>query len=163
MKLVIQTQYRENYGAHDWSGEGECPQYWKFKGGSTYVVRDISPAQRERINSSGIPTLTTLIEYRNEASEEYILGYEVVEDDAPEGEPWETATEFQWKLDRWIAVKHTDNRGEYGYMRSEILSKRESWIQLIGGERSDYRCEYELAHGWFNSEQATLELQHAAA
>ena len=38
MKLVIHTQYCENYGAHDWDGVGECPQYWKFKGGSTYVV-----------------------------------------------------------------------------------------------------------------------------
>ena len=38
MRLVIHTQYRENYGAHDWDGKGECPQYWKLKGGSTYVV-----------------------------------------------------------------------------------------------------------------------------
>ena len=37
MKLVIHTQFKENYGAHDWDGR-ECPQYWKFKGGSTYVV-----------------------------------------------------------------------------------------------------------------------------
>ena len=28
MKLVIQTQYKENYGYHDWDGKGECPQYW---------------------------------------------------------------------------------------------------------------------------------------
>ena len=38
MKLVIHTQFKENYGAYDWDGKGECPQYWKFKGGSTYVV-----------------------------------------------------------------------------------------------------------------------------
>ena len=25
MMLVIDTQYMENYGAHDWDGEGECP------------------------------------------------------------------------------------------------------------------------------------------
>jgi hypothetical protein len=36
--LVIQTQYMENYGAHDWNGEGECPQYWKCKGGSEYKI-----------------------------------------------------------------------------------------------------------------------------
>jgi hypothetical protein len=28
----------ENYGAHDWNGEGECPQRWKFKGGSEYKI-----------------------------------------------------------------------------------------------------------------------------
>jgi len=38
-KLLISTQIHENYGAHDWDGEGECPQYWKAKGGSDYVVK----------------------------------------------------------------------------------------------------------------------------
>jgi len=33
MLLVITTQLQENYGAHDWDGQGACPQYWKFKGG----------------------------------------------------------------------------------------------------------------------------------
>ena len=45
MKLVIQTQFRENYGAHDWDGKGECPQYWKFKGGSDYVVDGLEREQ----------------------------------------------------------------------------------------------------------------------
>lgn len=38
MKLVIKTQVRENYGAHDWDGRGEAPQYWKNKGGATYII-----------------------------------------------------------------------------------------------------------------------------
>jgi hypothetical protein len=38
MMLVIQTQYMENYGAHDWDGTGTCPSYWKAKGGSEYKV-----------------------------------------------------------------------------------------------------------------------------
>lgn len=37
-RLVITTQILENYGAHAWNGEGECPQYWKFKGGNEYIV-----------------------------------------------------------------------------------------------------------------------------
>ncbi len=41
MMLVIDTQYMENYGAHDWDGKGECPQYWKAKGGSEYKVTGI--------------------------------------------------------------------------------------------------------------------------
>jgi hypothetical protein len=41
MMLVIDTQYMENYGAHDWDGTGECPQYWKAKGGSEYKVTGI--------------------------------------------------------------------------------------------------------------------------
>jgi hypothetical protein len=38
MMLVISTQLYENYGAHDWDGTGECPQYWKAKGGSEYKI-----------------------------------------------------------------------------------------------------------------------------
>ncbi len=41
MELVISTQCRENYGAHDWDGNGSVPQYWKNKGGSEYIVDDI--------------------------------------------------------------------------------------------------------------------------
>ena len=41
MILVIDTQYMENYGAHDWDGQGECPQYWKMKGGEEYMVTGI--------------------------------------------------------------------------------------------------------------------------
>ena len=38
--LVITTQHKENYGAHDWNGEGECPQRWKFKGGDEIKITD---------------------------------------------------------------------------------------------------------------------------
>jgi hypothetical protein len=36
--IVIDTQVYENYGAHDWDGTGECPQYWKAKGGHCYKI-----------------------------------------------------------------------------------------------------------------------------
>lgn len=41
MMIVIETQYRENYGAADWDGTGQCPQYWKNKGGSTVKVLNV--------------------------------------------------------------------------------------------------------------------------
>ena len=37
--LQITTQYEENYGAHDWNGEGQCPQYWKNKGSQVFTLR----------------------------------------------------------------------------------------------------------------------------
>jgi hypothetical protein len=159
-KLVIWTQYKENYGAHDWDGKGECPQYWKFKGGDTYVVRNLSTAQINKIAQEGIPTLTDLIEYRSEASEEYILGWEIVEDSAKECEDWDTVTEFVWKMDRWICQRFTNN-DEFGYMRREILAKSESWIPLPQAERSDYKCEFKTAKGWFTGEQLSQELEAA--
>ena len=42
LKLVIHTQYKENYAAHDEGYEhGVSEPYWKFKGGSVYVIEDI--------------------------------------------------------------------------------------------------------------------------
>jgi hypothetical protein len=37
--LQITAQYHENYGAHDWNGQGECPQHWKAKGGQMFTLR----------------------------------------------------------------------------------------------------------------------------
>ena len=43
--LVIQTQYRENYAAHDEGYKhGVSEPYWKFKGGCTYFVTDLTDA-----------------------------------------------------------------------------------------------------------------------
>lgn len=141
MKLVIQTQIRENYGAHDWNGEGECPQYWKFKGGNTYVVRNLKESHLVKINMDGIPTLSSLIEEHNVHFEEYILSYEVVEDDAVECEEWETPTEFVWSGDRWLALRE-QRAGEYDCWANGITLKAESWIPLKGGERAHYECHY---------------------
>ena len=160
-KLVIQTQHRENYGAHDWDGKGQCPQYWKFKGGNTYVVRDLSSAHINKIADQGIPTLTKLIESKSEYFEEYILGWEIMDDDARECEDWDSVIEFQWKMDRWTCLRVTNN-DEFGYMRREILAKSEQWIPLEAGERSDFRCQYKTAQGWFESEDPKLKEQLAA-
>lgn len=37
--LQITAQYYENYGAHSWDGQGECPQRWKAKGGQMFTLR----------------------------------------------------------------------------------------------------------------------------
>ena len=81
MKLVILTQYRENYGAHDWSGEGDCPQYWKNKGGETYVV--------EGVDANKAIEFPSIVEraakhfdfiYSNNHCEEFIFDWSVQED-----------------------------------------------------------------------------------
>ena len=58
MKIVIQTQYSENYGAHSWNGKGECPQYWKNKGGSEYIITDV-PMEWIVENSTKLHELVT--------------------------------------------------------------------------------------------------------
>ncbi len=43
--LYATGQYAENYGAHDWDGEGQCPQYWKMKGsGEVLAMQNVTLA-----------------------------------------------------------------------------------------------------------------------
>ena len=79
MKLVISTQVYENYGAHDWDGTGECPQYWKAKGGSDYVIKRFKGGDEEAVKA--IFCLRPQIESDDEFYREYILSWNIVGDD----------------------------------------------------------------------------------
>jgi hypothetical protein len=69
-KLLITTQVYENYG-------DIAQPYWKPKGGSDYVVRNID------VNTvtETVMALRGQCECDNEFYREYILGWEVVADD----------------------------------------------------------------------------------
>ena len=77
--VVISTQIMENYGAHDWDGNGVCPQYWKFKGGNDYILVNVpvnvsvQEAYIAAINSGVIQ------ETDNEYYREYVAAYKDVE------------------------------------------------------------------------------------
>jgi hypothetical protein len=76
-KLHIQTQVYENYGAHDWDGEGECPQYWKAKGGNDYMVPKV---KNEADATMAVMALRSQIECNNEGFRETIIGWDLVSD-----------------------------------------------------------------------------------
>lgn len=76
MMLVIRTQYMENYGAHDWDGTGQCPQYWKMKGGSEYKITDIPL----NIDYQEVVSMAN-VETDNEYCREYILDWSIESDD----------------------------------------------------------------------------------
>lgn len=76
MKLLIQTQVYENYGAHDWDGTGACPQYWKAKGGNDYVVKKFKGDA-----TTAVMALRSQIECDNEGYRENIVSWEIVADD----------------------------------------------------------------------------------
>jgi len=78
MKLLITTQVQENYGAHDWDGKGACPQYWKFKGGNDYVVKNFKDFHRV---TEVVMALRGDVEADNEYFKEHIVDFEVVADD----------------------------------------------------------------------------------
>ena len=81
MKLHITTQYMENYGAHDWDGEGECPQYWKFKGGEDYFYQLGNEVPSDEHIAELVSVLRTRIEYDEVGARNYLVGYGVVADD----------------------------------------------------------------------------------
>jgi hypothetical protein len=79
MKLLITTQVYENYGAHSWDGKGECPQYWKAKGGSDYVIKNFRGGETQA--SMMVMAVRDRIEERNDHFEETIIDWAIVEDD----------------------------------------------------------------------------------
>ncbi len=77
-KLLISTQYQENYGAHDWDGEGQCPQYWKFKGGCDYVIKKFKGGMADA--TMAIMALRGQIECDNDHFREHIVDFRIVPD-----------------------------------------------------------------------------------
>ena len=97
MKIILYTQYHENYGAHDWDGKGQCPQYWKAKGGSEYqVARTLSfnEAADASLVKSLVADATAKINRRNDYFEEYVIDWELMTDDAMT--PYEK-TQLEWE------------------------------------------------------------------
>lgn len=139
MKIVIYTQVRENYGSAD-------EPYWKCKGGSTFVVPNLSVEQTLKIKDKGIPTLTALISTSNPMFEEYVVDWSIVDNDVVVCEPWETPFELHWKGGRWIANRTVEN-GEYGYMRREVERKTEEYDMEMGGGQANYRVVYTMRNG----------------
>lgn len=148
MKLIIYTQHEENYGAHDWDGVGKCPQYWKPKGGTTYVVRDINPNNAVRIAKDGIPTITAMLTEVSEGFRQSVIGWCLVDNDVQECEEWETPVVLYYDptYREWKALCETKN-DEHGYMNRAILKKTERWTLVNGGARKDYKCQYKLSTG----------------
>lgn len=139
MKIAIFTQIRENYGSAD-------QPYWKCKGGSTFVVPNLTPAQAARVQEVGIPTLTALINNMGPMFEEFVVDFVVVEDTAKVCDAWETPFELHWKGGQWIANRTVEN-GEYGYMNQQVLRKTEEYDMQMGGGQENYRVVYTMRNG----------------
>lgn len=148
-KLVINTQYLENYG------DSQNP-YMKFKGGSTYVMSNCG-----KLNANEIATLvarvkpyiTTDLLKSNGGSEEYINDVRVVPHMEQVCEDYESITEFHFDMFKSDVnfMKITDNRVD-GWMRQEILEQTETWVgvpvnpQTQSG-RGSYKSEYLMEDG----------------
>jgi len=155
MKVAIFTQIRENYGSAD-------APYWKCKGGSTFVVPNLTPAQAALVEERGIPTLTALINNMTPMFEELVTGFVVVENTAKVCDAWETPFELHWKGGQWIANRTVEN-GEYSFMNRKVLRKTEEYDMLMGGGQENYRAVYTMRNGdVVDSQQVSEYLAQAA-
>ena len=131
MKLIIDTQHRENYAAHDWDGTGECLEYWKNKGGSTYVVENLSSAQVSKIRKEGIPTLSKLIERSDEFFQEFILDFTFVDDVATPWDDYEAPWILKYENSNWIATRKPT------HWAKPVV---ENYTMTAEGGRENYKC-----------------------
>lgn len=81
MKIVVYTQYSENYG-------DEANPFWKYKGGSEYIVARMTANAVGLLSQFGgmkahVDELIAKfkIEYSNPKSSETVIGWSVEEDD----------------------------------------------------------------------------------
>ena len=102
MKIVINTQYRENYGWCD-GNIGENAR-WKYKGGSTYIV-PVTMAQAVGDLAAVVDSVRHLVEHASDACEEYILEWSLEDDCTVVCEEWETPTVFSLADGVWSARK----------------------------------------------------------
>lgn len=97
MKIVLHTQIHENYGAHDWDGKGQCPQYWKAKGGESYEVQQ-ELTWDEAANASLVKSLVekaiAKVSRKSDHYEERVIDWELV---TPDYLTPEEKCQLEWK------------------------------------------------------------------
>ena len=143
-KLVITTQYMENYGNRD-------NPYMKFKGGTTYVMPNCGELTENEIATAVAkvrPYITSTMAETNGGSEEYVNTFAVVDHKEKICDEWETITEFYFTGETINFMKVTDNRND-GWMREEILEKTETWVGDMshGTKRGAYYQEFLMEDG----------------
>ncbi len=150
-KLIIQTQYLENYGSSE-------EPYMKFKGGSTYVLPNCGDMDSNELATTVAkvkPYITTDLVKSNGGCEEYIVGAHIGDIDEKVCEDWETVTEFTFMGGDLTFMKVTKN-GDMGYMRKEIVEKIETWNACDESvtQRKNYTAVFLMEDGsMLNGEQ----------
>ena len=136
MKFYVSTQIRENYGAHDWDGSGSCPQRWKCKGGSTYVVENLSIA--DAIEMAQAPeAILAFIQNKDEYIQESAIDFGLLDDCAPlPMDDWEAPVVMVWDAD--ARCYHCSSVEEFGGTSQPI---KRYWDLLLGGETNNRRYE----------------------
>ena len=137
MILAIQTQYRENYG------DEENP-HWKSKGGSTYLVTDLSDSE---IADVDLMELRNLIDYENPMSEEWVIGVSIEADDyTSDYEKWQKEDEYATSVyyDTRIVRREDGTFVATDQFKGSGGSYVKTWNMAPGGEKENYSYTEEL-------------------
>ena len=76
---------------------------------------------------------------------------------------WETPIQFRYTDGQWVAQTNHTPRDEDNFWARGIISKAEQWIPLPEQDRSDYKCQYKTANGWFDQKDAQLKAELEAS
>ena len=123
MKIILTTQHRENYAAH----EGFRGEYhWKYKGGDIYIIEGVTVRQAQ--DKGFWEYLSQQITSFDNYFEEYVVGEELVDDDIPNTEfhqEWEAPIVMTMSREGLMA-----ERTETDWQGTRLGVKR--WIQRNG-------------------------------
>jgi hypothetical protein len=138
MATIVSTQYRENYGAHSWDGEGECPQHWKSKGGNTYLVFNASADEIESV-----------IGHSNDYTEECVLGLKTTIHSNGVWEDWEERVYYTKAEDgSWLVEKRSAKEGLLRGIKSYYHTYEYANAADVKNEQNyKYSVKYELEDG----------------
>ena len=147
MKAVVQTQHMENYGAHDWDGTGECPQYWKAKGGNTYIF---NCSCDDNMSFEWWARVENACTSKSEYFEEYSVGETVVDDIdfrvSDHTPDWDAPYFGTVKEDRISFHRTTENQPMSG-VRARIAKEVTAYDVMDDGEVIHHGVSYEMING----------------
>ena len=170
LSVLITTQYRENYAAHNEDYKhGVDEPYWKFKGGSQYIIENVNLYDTEGPTFDEIIKMVEPITtYSNEGSEEYVIDTELFDDTESlklNLTDWTSPTFIKITDTGFTTSKFEDNEGEYGgYMNHNIKSLQKVWYHDKTGEVTKYIPTYTMVDGSVHdSDKSVYKWLEAAA
>lgn len=161
ISVLITTQYRENYAAHNDDYEhGVDEPYWKFKGGSQYIIENVNLYDTEGPTFDQIIKMVEPITtYSNGASEEYVIANEIFDDTESlklSLTEWESPTYIEITDTGFTISKFVNNEGEYGYMNHNIKSLQKVWYHDKTGKVTKYLPTYTMNDGSLHSSDESV-------
>ena len=145
MKLVIETQHTENYAAHDWDGKGATPDGWKFKGGETFVIKNIEAGilGTTSMYEAVVNDIAPFVEQDNDYFRDYIVDWHIEDND------WESGTvtmqrEYESGIHFDSVIEKDESTGNY-FLTKQYVGKRGSnrfkYVMLKDGDLACFEKE----------------------